>query len=98
MSIRSTFKSLNLLVSILIAGALSSCEEEVTDIGTNFLRDTVITDTRSFDDLFHMAPRVKQTVDANGSMFNLNYVSPYLFFGSVPEESLEAWAIIKIPF
>lgn len=98
MSIRSTLTSLNLLVSIFIAGALSSCEEEITDIGTAFLRDTVITDTRTFDDIFATASRTKQVVNANGSFYNLNYASPYMFFGIAPEESVEAWAVIKVPF
>ena len=98
MSIRSTYNPLNVLVSILLIGALTSCKEEITDIGTSFLRDTVFTGSQTIDDLFTMSSRTKQAVYAQEKLFNLNFVSPYLFIGTVTDESLEAWPVLKVPF
>jgi hypothetical protein len=98
MAIRSTYNPLNVLVSILLIGALTSCKEEITDIGTSFLRDTVFTGSQTVNDLFTLSSRTKQAVYAQERLFNLNFSSPYLFIGSVPDESLEAWPILKVPY
>ena len=99
MSIRSTYKSLVAIASIVLLGSLtSSCEEKITDIGTGFLRDTLFTGTQTFDSNFTSSSRVKRSVSIGGAQFNLNYASPYLFFGSSADESIEAWPVLKIPF
>lgn len=98
MYIRSTVNLWHFLLPLLLAGALTSCEENITDSGRVFLRDSVFTGSQTFGDLFTASNLTKQTLNAQGVKYNVNYESPYLFCGIVPDESLEAWSILKIPF
>jgi hypothetical protein len=99
----STHPASRKILSILIAVflfTLSSCEEKLSGIGYDFLRDTVAVKTITLDDpgLFTSSSISKKDVNALGVTFTLNYASPHLFIGKVPNENLESWIILKAPF
>lgn len=78
---------------------LSSCEEKLSGIGYDFLRDTVVVKTTTLGDsgVFTSSSLSKKDVNALGVTFTLNYSSPYLFIGKVPAENLESWIVLKAP-
>ncbi len=78
---------------------LSSCEEKISTIGSSYVKDSVIRGVTSYtDSVLKLQSVLKQTVFTDGVRYTLSKNSPYLFFGSVPSENLEAWAALKFPF
>jgi hypothetical protein len=90
----------HLLFAALAAALLcSSCQEKISSIGSPFVPDSVVLGSHSFrDSALKYSPIEKPLITVYDRNYNLNYSSPYLFFGTVPGENLKSWAILKIPF
>lgn len=91
-------KIIGILIAVFLF-TLSSCEEKLSGIGYNFLRDTVAVKTTILSDagIFTSSTVAKKDVNAQGVAFTLNYASPHLFIGKVTGEDLESWIILKAP-
>jgi hypothetical protein len=78
---------------------LAGCQEKISSVGYNFLRDTVFIGTTTLSDtgIFTLTPTTVKIVNTLGRHYTLNYASPYLFMGKVTEEQLESWIVIKAP-
>lgn len=96
---RSARRNIIVVLLFLGLGLLTSCEEKISGIGYNLLRDTVAVETTTLADsgILTSHQLLKQDVNASGVTFTLNYSSPYLFIGNVPAENLESWVVIKAP-
>ncbi len=79
--------------------ALSSCEEKISGVGSQFLRDTVFVGSSAIGDsaLVRSTAISKKTVNALGRNYALNYSSPYLLVGRNADESLECWSVLRSP-
>lgn len=84
----------------LLAVLLSSCKENISTIGSDYVNDSISRGSAVYSDanVLSFASLFKPTVSVTGRTYNLNLNSPYLFFGSVAAEGLSAWSVIKIPF
>lgn len=91
-------KIIGILIAVFLF-TLSSCEEKLSGIGYDLLRDTVAVKTTTLGDSGALTSFSfsKKDVNAQGVTFTLNYASPHLFIGKVPSENLESWIILKAP-
>lgn len=91
-------KIIGILIAIFLF-TLSSCEEKLSSIGYDFLRDTVVVKTTTLGDsgVLTTSQLSKKDVNALGVTFTINYASPHLFIGKVPSENLESWIVLKAP-
>jgi hypothetical protein len=91
---------LTLTASILLAIGISSCEEKLSPLGSEYVRDTVTVNalTLAGNDVCTYASLYKPTLDADGITYAANYASPYLFIGKADNDALKSWAVIKAPF
>lgn len=92
--------SLTAFALLLVGSLLSSCKENISTIGSDYVNDSVFRGTAALTDasVLRFSSQFKPTVAAEGRTFNLNLGSPYLFVGNVPSEGLSAWSVIKVPF
>lgn len=78
---------------------LSSCEEQISGIGSTYLRDTISSGKQIFSDsaalLFR--PVIKRTIIASGRNFAFNTAASALLLGKVSKENLECWTALKLP-
>lgn len=100
--IESTHPTSRKILAILLAFflfTLSSCEEKLSGIGYDLLRDTVAVKTTVLGDsgIFTSSSVSKKDVNALGVTFTLNYSSPFLLIGKAPAENLESWIVLKAP-
>ncbi len=98
----STHPASRKILAILLAFflfTLSSCEEKLSGIGYDLLRDTVAVKTTTLGDsgIFTSTSVSKKDVNALGVTFTVNYSSPFLLIGKVPTENLESWIVLKAP-
>jgi len=91
-------KIIGILIAVFLF-TLSSCEEKLSGIGYDLLRDTVIVKTTTLGDsgVLTSSSLSKKDVNALGVTFTFNYASPHLFIGKVPGENLESWIVLKAP-
>ncbi|HEY6172540.1 MAG TPA: hypothetical protein VIX80_09815, partial [Candidatus Kapabacteria bacterium] len=91
-------KIIGIFIAIFLF-TLTSCEEKLSGIGYNFLRDTVAVKTTTLGDsgIFISSPVSKKDINALGVTFAFNYASPHLFIGKAPTEDIESWIILKAP-
>ncbi|HET9136739.1 MAG TPA: hypothetical protein VFO76_08880, partial [Candidatus Kapabacteria bacterium] len=89
-----------LLFAALAAAFLcSSCQEKISTIGSPFVPDSVVLGSHTFrDSAMKFIPIEKPLITVYDRNYNLNYSSPYLFFGNVPGENLQSVALLKLPF
>lgn len=89
------------LIFFLLSGLflLTSCEEKLSGIGYDLLRDTVSVQTTTLGDsgVIGSSAYDKKDVNALGIPFAANYGSPRMFIGKVPSENLESWIVLKAP-
>ena len=88
-----------LMLSLLLLFTLSSCEQKISDVGSQFLRDTVFVGGSTIGDaaLLKEMPLSKKTVNAGGRKYTMNYSSNNLFVGKNTDESLESWVVLRSP-
>ncbi|MDP4219173.1 MAG: hypothetical protein Q8916_09660 [Bacteroidota bacterium] len=91
----------NFLFFVVIIGfSLASCKEQIADIGSRYLHDTISSGIHTFSDssAFTFQPVIKRTALITlGRNVAINSGAAALIFGKVPSENLEAWAAMKIP-
>lgn len=88
------------LIVAVCSSLLSSCVEKISTIGSDYVQDSVLHGTTTFSEatVLQLSPVAKPTLVVANRRYNINYGSPYLFFGNVASENLQVWAVLKIPF
>ncbi|MBS1903687.1 MAG: hypothetical protein JSS75_08300 [Bacteroidetes bacterium] len=88
------------LAMLLLGSLLSSCKENISTIGSDYVSDSVFRGSSSLADasVLRLSSFVKPTVSSEGRSYNSNHSSPYLFIGQVASEGLSAWPVLKLPF
>ncbi len=96
---QTLWKRKTLFLIAALGVLVSSCKEEISGVGSNYLHDTVSSGIHTFADstIFNFQPVLKRTILASGINLNINTAASSLFVGKVSSEGLEIWSALKIP-